>query len=166
MSPDCFVTYVPDRSELVEVLKDGLVIIPAVELPIRLAEPQRIRILWQSCQHRPHPTDLMLPTIAWEVSAQQQPVAGAQPAAILLEGEYVYGDVLVPSAAVPPAQHVPAFLCHDACAANDHAERRAKHVRSSVGLGIRTTHGHTEPKTTASYEHCGSEPVHHARHDG
>ena len=49
---------------------------------------------------------------------------------------------------------------------NDHAERRAKRVRSSVGLGIRTTHGHTEPKTTASYEHCGSEPVHDARHDG
>src|SRR5438132_3489749 len=34
-------------------------------------------------------------------------VARAQPAAILLEGEYVYGDVLVLSPAVLPAQHVP-----------------------------------------------------------
>ena len=66
----------------------------------------------------------MLPTIAWEVSAQQQPVARAQPAAILLEGEYVYGDVLVLSPAVLPAQHVPAFLCHDACACNGEHQRR------------------------------------------
>src|SRR6266566_1148754 len=134
MSPDCFVTYVPDRSELVEVLKDGLVIIPAVELPIRLAEPQRIRILWRPCKHRPHPTDLMLPTIAWEVSAQQQPVARAQPAAILLEGEYVYEDVLVLSPAVLPAQHVPAFLCHDACASNAHDNlRRPSSAKPAAG---------------------------------